>query len=188
MRSPDHSAPAAAPVVDKLRSVLPSPVAGLIPADPTAAVRLNGGVQVVSGLLLATGRVPRLASLALAGTLVPTTLAGHPFWQEADPAKRRQQQVQFLKNLGLMGGLLLAAVDTEGKPSVAWRGRAAAHRTGVAVASALPSGADGAETASSLKGTLEQVTETARQHGDEVGRRAAKRAARAARKARAQLA
>ena len=29
--------------------------------------------------------------------------------------------MQFLKNLGLMGGLLLAAVDTEGKPGLAYR-------------------------------------------------------------------
>lgn len=168
VRSPDHAAPAAAPVVDKIRSLLPGPVAALVPADPADAVRLNGGVQVVGGLLLATGRVPRIASLALAGSLVPTTLAGHAFWQESDPARRKQQQLQFLKNLSLMGGLLIAAADTEGKPSLAWRGRAAAHQAGEAVASALPSGSDGSETVSSLKATFEHVSDAAKRHGAHV--------------------
>ena len=60
----------------------------------------------------------------LASSLVPTTLAGHPFWQETDPAVRSAQRVQFLKNASILGGLILAANDTDGKPSVSWR----AHR------------------------------------------------------------
>ena len=52
-------------------------------------------------------------SAVLAATLVPTTVAAHSFWQEQDPEVRAKQKVQFLKNLGLLGGLLLAAVDTE---------------------------------------------------------------------------
>jgi hypothetical protein len=35
--------------------------------------------------------------------------------------------VQFFKNVSMMGGLLLAGVDTEGKPGVAWRARRAAR-------------------------------------------------------------
>lgn len=92
-----------------------------LPSDPEALVRLNGAVQVAAGLMLATGRFPRPAAAALAGTLVPTTLAGHPFWSEHDPALRAQHQNQFLKNLGLLGGLLLAAADTQGRPSLRWR-------------------------------------------------------------------
>jgi len=38
---------------------------------------------------------------------VPTTLAGHRFWEEEDEAARAQQTVQFLKNAAMMGGLLL---------------------------------------------------------------------------------
>ena len=81
--------------------------------------------MLAGGALLATGRVPRLASTLLAGSLVPTTIAGHPFWRETDPVKKQQQRVQFLKNLGLLGGLLLAAVDTEGKPGVTYRAKLA---------------------------------------------------------------
>jgi putative oxidoreductase len=52
---------------------------------------------------------------------VPTTLAGHPFWEKEDPADRRAHQIHFLKNIGMLGGLLLAAVDTEGRPSLRYR-------------------------------------------------------------------
>ena len=79
----------------------------------------------------ALGKLPRLASAVLAATLVPTTVAAHSFWQEQDPEVRAKQKVQFLKNLGLLGGLLLAAVDTEGKPGLAYRAHmvnASAHR------------------------------------------------------------
>jgi len=94
-----------------------------IPHDPTTLVRINGAVQVGAGLLLATGHVPRLSSAALAATLVPTTAAGHRFWEEKDPAARAQQRIHFFKNVSMLGGLLLASVDTEGKPGLAWRAR-----------------------------------------------------------------
>jgi hypothetical protein len=57
----------------------------------------------------------------LSASIVPTTVAGHAFWNETDPVVRKQQRTQFLKNLGLLGGLLLATVDTEGKPGLAYR-------------------------------------------------------------------
>jgi hypothetical protein len=84
-------------------------------------VRLNGAAQILGGLALASGKGRRVGAVLLAGSLVPTTLAGHSFWQEPDKPTRAAQRIQFLKNLGLMGGLLLAAVDTEGQPGLAWR-------------------------------------------------------------------
>lgn len=115
MRSPDHSAPMAEAFLEKARSVLPQPIAGLLPSDGASAVRANAAVHFVGGLLLTTGRMTRVSSLALAATLVPTTLAGHAFWTYDDPAQRNMHQIQFLKNLSMMGGLLLAAAD--GKPA-----------------------------------------------------------------------
>jgi uncharacterized membrane protein YphA (DoxX/SURF4 family) len=51
--------------------------------------------------------MPRVAALVLAGSLVPTTLAGHRFWEEDDPKTRAAQQLQFLKNTSMLGGLLM---------------------------------------------------------------------------------
>jgi uncharacterized membrane protein YphA (DoxX/SURF4 family) len=93
-----------------------------------AAVRINGITQVVAGTMFAFGAAPRLAASILAGTLVPTTLAGHRFWEVEDPAARVGQEVHFLKNVAMLGGLVLAAVDTEGEPSIAWRAHRAIER------------------------------------------------------------
>ena len=98
-----------------------------VPTDPATLVRINGAVQVLAGLALATGRLPRLSALVLAGSLAPTTYAGHAFWEEKDKATRSAQRVQFFKNVSMAGGLLLAGVDTAGKPGVAWRARRAAR-------------------------------------------------------------
>lgn len=90
------------------------------------AVKVNAGIHIVAGLMLATNRFPRLAALALAATLVPTTAAGHRFWEEQDKTKRANQQIHFFKNTSLFGGLLIAAVDTEGRDSAVRRARRAA--------------------------------------------------------------
>jgi uncharacterized membrane protein YphA (DoxX/SURF4 family) len=87
-------------------------------SDPERLVRANAALHVLGGLSLATGRLPRLSALALAGSLVPTTVVGHPFWAESDPRVRTGQRVQFVKNLGLLGGLLLAVADTGGRESL----------------------------------------------------------------------
>ncbi len=85
--------------------------------DPEKLVRVHGVTNLAGGLALATGRLPRLAALGLAAGLVPTTYVGHPFWS-ADAETRQMQQVNFLKNLGLIGGLLIAAADTGGRESL----------------------------------------------------------------------
>ena len=82
-----------------------------LPTDPRMLVRITGAVQVAGGALLATGHLTRPAAAVLAGTLVPATFAGHPFWLETDLGRRREHQIHFLKNLGLFGGLLLAATE-----------------------------------------------------------------------------
>ncbi|NPC42991.1 DoxX family membrane protein [Nocardioides sp. zg-1230] len=97
-----------------------------IPSDPATLVRINAGAQILAAAALATGRAPRLSASVLAASLVPTTLAGHAFWNETDPQAKNAQRLQFYKNTSVLGGLLLAAVDTEGRPGLAWRARRAA--------------------------------------------------------------
>jgi uncharacterized membrane protein YphA (DoxX/SURF4 family) len=92
-------------------------------------VRINAAVQLGAGAMLAWGKLPRVSAAVLAGSLVPTTLAGHSFWEEQDPQARNTQRIQFFKNVSMLGGLLLAAADTEGKPGVAWRARSAVRQT-----------------------------------------------------------
>ena len=118
MVNPERVSARAEPVVQPLAERVP-----LIPNQTEQAVRINGAVQFTAGLLLGMGRLPRLSALAIAATLVPTTLAGHRFWEIDDKQERATQRIHFLKNLSILGGLLLAAVDTAGNPSLAWQAR-----------------------------------------------------------------
>lgn len=86
-----------------------------VPTDPATLVKLDAAVKVGAGLALAFGKFPRLAAFVLAAGLVPTTLAAHAFWEHEDPQAKATQQTNFLKNMGLFGGLLL--VITERKRS-----------------------------------------------------------------------
>jgi putative oxidoreductase len=88
--------------------------------NPETAVRLNGAAMAAGGVALGLGVLPRTAAVGLAASLVPTTLAGHAYWQHEDPAARKTNRIQFLKNLGLLGGLMAVAVTADG---AAGRGR-----------------------------------------------------------------
>lgn len=127
LRNPTTKVPKAEQVAPKLAEPL-----GL-PSDPETLVRINGAVQVVGGTLLAFGKLPRLSALALAASLGPTTYAGHRFWEETDDRQRAQQQIQFMKNVSMLGGLIIAAADTGGRPSVTWRAKRAANRAAKAL-------------------------------------------------------
>lgn len=122
-----------APIARDVAAMVAASIPGLPEQDTETLIRLNGGVQVGAGALLALGRLPRLSALALAGSLVPTTFAGHRFWEQEDEAQRKQQQIHFLKNVAMFGGLLLAAADTEGRPGLTWRARHAAQHAETAV-------------------------------------------------------
>lgn len=82
---------------------------------------VDAAAQVGAGVALATGRVPRLAAAVLAGSLVPTTLAGHRFWEHEDPKERANHRMHFLKNLALFGGLVITSLDIEGRESIPHR-------------------------------------------------------------------
>ena len=125
IRDPESLVPAAEPLVDRvvplLKEYTPEQVAGYVPENTVTLVRINGIAQVVGGAALATGKGRRLGALLLAGSLIPSTIAKHPFWTVQDPEERAQDRNHFLKNVSLLGGVLLASQDTEGKPSLAWR-------------------------------------------------------------------
>ncbi|HTX97874.1 MAG TPA: DoxX family membrane protein [Mycobacterium sp.] len=141
--NPKSAAQAAAPAVDGLQA-LPDPLGSSIPSDPETFAQITAAVQIGGGLLLATGKLPRVASAALALTVLPANLGAHSFWNESDPQAKAQKRQQFLTDLSLVGGLLIASADTAGKPSLGWRSRRAAERLSERVSSALPGSDDSA--------------------------------------------
>jgi uncharacterized membrane protein YphA (DoxX/SURF4 family) len=130
LRAPEAHAQAAKPVLDAMAPAVDK-ATEVAPVDQRPddilLIKIDAGVKIAAGTMLAFGKFPRLASTALAATLVPTTLAAHRFWEETDPQRKQEQQIHFLKNVSMLGGLLIAAADTEGKPSLGWRGRRAAR-------------------------------------------------------------
>jgi len=178
LRSPKPAAEAARPTLEGL-SKLPDPVGTNVPSNAETVARVNAAVQIGGGLLLASGKLPRVASAALALTVVPGSLGGHTFWRESDPQRKADERRAFLTDVSLIGGLIIAAVDTEGKPSLGWRGRRAAHKVSEAVTAALPMGAatGGALTDSALAERVGHGLQVGAERGREVAHVARERGA-----------
>ncbi|MBY8863506.1 DoxX family membrane protein [Nocardia sp. CA2R105] len=115
-----------------------SRIAAKSPTDPARLVWIIAASRIGGGLLLALGAAPRVAALTLTATTIPVLLAEQEFRSESDPERRSARATAFVKDIGLLGGLLLAVADTEGKPSLGWRGRRAAREAADAISAALP--------------------------------------------------
>jgi uncharacterized membrane protein YphA (DoxX/SURF4 family)/gas vesicle protein len=143
VRSPKPAADAARPTLDGL-SKLPDPVGPNVPTDAETVAKVTAGVQIGAGLLLAVGKLPRISSAALALSVVPGSLGAHAFWNESDPQRKAAERRALLSDVGLIGGLIIASVDTEGKPSLSWRGRRAARKLSESVSGARQSSSSNA--------------------------------------------
>ena len=128
LRNPAPRAEVAKPVIEQLRGVIPA-----LPDNDNAVVRLDGAINVVFGTSLLLGKFQRISALILAGSLLPTTFGGHRFWEQEDPASKKNQQIHFQKNIAALGGLLFAALDRKGKPSLSYRASKAAKRANKAL-------------------------------------------------------
>ncbi len=173
LRDPEGKAKAADDVAPMIATALRLPT-----TDTVQLVRINGGVQVVAGTMLALGKGRRLSALVLAASLVPTTYAGHRFWEEVDEERRAQQRIQFLKNVAMLGGLVLAAGDTGGRPSAPWVARRAAKQ---AIGATVAAGVATEEAAKHALETTKSATQTAAQTASRVATKGAKVAAKGAR-------
>lgn len=87
-------------------------VAGMMAAKgiplATVALVITILIEVGGGLLLLTGFKARYAALVIAVWLVPVTLVFHNFWG-VPAAQQQEQMINFLKNLAIIGGLLVTA-------------------------------------------------------------------------------
>lgn len=86
---------------------------------PIPSAMLTGAiiVEVLGGLCLLFGFKARLAAFIMFLYLIPTTVVFHNFWA-LQGAARADNQIHFLKNLAIMGGLLMVAAYGPGKLSM----------------------------------------------------------------------
>lgn len=83
-----------------------------IPA-PLVAVIGSGALLFLGGFSILTGAFPYVGLGLVVLFLVGVTPKMHDFWNIEDPMQRMGEQVNFLKNLGLLGAILaLYAVET----------------------------------------------------------------------------
>lgn len=98
--------------------------------DATAAYMAANGLPMVGvllpltiltelggGLLLAIGFKARWAALWLFLFLIPVTFIFHKFWG-IDPKEAMGQEIHFLKNVAIMGGMLMVFAFGPGRYSV----------------------------------------------------------------------
>lgn len=89
----------------------------------TTIVQVHGVALAGAGVLLAIGKAPRIAALALAALTAPLILVNLPGKRVPgeDPAIRKARKERFVRALAFTGGALIAGVDLEGKPGIGWR-------------------------------------------------------------------
>ena len=139
-------APFIAQGIDSLRNpkkhakrfeTLEKPLASLgvppvLASDTELLARVLGGISTVAGLCLATGRKPRAAALTLAAIHLPLAITSNPVWEAKTPEERKDYTSSLMQSGAVAGGLLYAASDRGGKPSLGWRlGAYREHRADV---------------------------------------------------------
>lgn len=136
--NPSAQRESAESVLKKVRSVLPAQYRSFLPSSPETAAQISGGVKAGAGSLFALGKAPRTAATLLALTAIPSALGRHAFWEAKDEEEKNRRRNGAVTDAALLGGVLLATVDTEGNPGLQWRAKNAARVTKKNVQQALP--------------------------------------------------
>lgn len=132
LRHPAEHVAVARGAVDRLTASVPARSLGpaesyLHPSDKqlTLVVRVHGGATALAAAMLATGRAPRTAALALAALTLPLAAADAPpsrsERKRLGKDDRHERSARFVRALSFTGGALIAAADTAGRPGVRWR-------------------------------------------------------------------
>ncbi len=133
VRHPAAHAAEARGALTTLRGRLPEPVRATPAGEAlghdvserqlTTIVQVHGVALAGAGILLAVGKAPRTAALALAALTAPLVLVNLPITRVRgeDAVVRRARRDRFVRALAFTGGALIAGVDLEGRPGIGWR-------------------------------------------------------------------
>ena len=122
LRRPEAAAASIGPLLTQARKHVD------IPLDAPTIARATGAAQVAAGSLLAIGRFPRISATILVGTYLLDTVGERLSAEKAtskDDKKARNERT--LLRTSMLGGALLASVDTAGRPGLWWRTQHAAE-------------------------------------------------------------
>jgi len=119
LRRTEETAEALRPYLDKLQKAVPS--AAALAGRERLVARGLGGIQMGAAVLLGIGRFSRCAALLLSATASVNACVEFTSADTSTPEARARRRSVLLRDVSLIGGVLLAAVDTAGNPSLAWR-------------------------------------------------------------------
>ncbi len=94
----------------KLNQLAPYAASRKVPA-PKLAVIVTGLMLLAGGLAILTGLYVQISLWLLVIFLVFVTPWMHNFWAVQDPMQRLGEQVNFFKNVGLLGAVLLLLIS-----------------------------------------------------------------------------
>ncbi|GAB3846195.1 DoxX family protein [Nesterenkonia populi] len=119
LRNAEEAAEQLQPTADEIASMVPQ--TGAVAQNPKLTNYVLAGVEVTAGAALSIGKLPRLSALVLAGVHTLESCVEYRTAPLETPEDVTAQRKSLLKNLGILGGLGLAAADLAGKPSLTWR-------------------------------------------------------------------
>jgi DoxX. len=80
---------------------------------PSVAVALTGLILTLGGLSILLGVYPLVGIILLVVFLIPVSFMMHDFWKVQDPQMKMGEMINFMKNMALLGALLmLSAIPT----------------------------------------------------------------------------
>ena len=122
LRRPEAAAASIGPLLNMARKRVD------VPLDAPTLARATGAAQVAAGSLLAIGRFPRVSATILVGTYLLDTVGERIAAEKATSKEdKRARTERTLIRTSMLGGALLASVDTAGKPGLWWRTQHAAE-------------------------------------------------------------
>ncbi len=122
LRSPEAAAASISPLLAQARKRID------VPVEAATVAKATGAAQVAAGSLLAIGRFPRISATILVGTYLLDTVGETISAEKAtSKAEKRERLERTLVRTSMLGGALLASVDTAGRPGLWWRTQHAAE-------------------------------------------------------------
>jgi putative oxidoreductase len=88
-----------------------------VPMAPVL-VRVAGVLAIAGSISIILGYKARLGAWLIVLFLVPVTFFMHNFWTVSDPMMRMMQQINFMKNISMLGGALLITYFGAGPLSI----------------------------------------------------------------------
>jgi DoxX. len=74
---------------------------------PKLSVAFSGLLLLIGGLSVLFNILPGFGLVSLALFLIPVTFIMHAFWKVQDPMAKMHEMVNFMKNIALLGAVLI---------------------------------------------------------------------------------